>query len=80
MVDVQVQGFIPAALPDQVCCIQSDVLVQDFIALEKTHGKQHHRTHELKTCHLVGMDSAVCAQPHTPESQRVKQVTRARLP
>lgn len=36
MVDVQAQGFVPAALTDQVCCIQSNVLVQDFIALEET--------------------------------------------
>lgn len=77
VVDVQAQGFLPAALTDQVCCIQSDVLVQDFIALEKTCGKQQHETHELMTCHLVGMDLVTCAQP---ESQRAKQVIRARLP
>lgn len=36
VLDVQAQGFGPAALTDQVCCIQSNVLVQHFIALEGT--------------------------------------------
>lgn len=40
MVDIQAQGFVPTALPDEVGCIQSYILVQDFIVLEKTHRKQ----------------------------------------
>lgn len=58
---VQVQGFVPAALTDQLCCIQSHVLVQDLIALQKTHGKQQHEAQEL------GGDgfSHVCTTPHT---------------
>lgn len=40
MVDIQAQGFVPAALPDEVGCIQSYILVQDFIVLEKEHRKQ----------------------------------------
>lgn len=61
MLGVQVQGFVPAALTDQVCCIQSHVLVQDLIALEKTQGKQQHEAHKL------GGDgfSPVCTAPHT---------------
>lgn len=35
MLYIQAQGFVPAALPDEVGCIQSHILVQDFIVLEK---------------------------------------------
>lgn len=76
---VQAQGFVPAALTDQLCRIQSHVLVQDWIALQKT-WKAQHETQELKSCHLEGMESAVCAQLHTLESQRVKEAIRARVP
>lgn len=40
MVDIQAQGFVRTALPDEVSCIQSYILVQDFIVLEKAHRKQ----------------------------------------
>lgn len=40
MADIQAQGFVPAALPDEVACIESYILVQDFIVLEKIHRKQ----------------------------------------
>lgn len=39
MLHIQAQGFVPAALPDQVGCIQSYILVQDFIVLKKAHRK-----------------------------------------
>lgn len=39
MLYIQAQGFVPAALPDEVSCIQSYILVQDFIVLQKAHRK-----------------------------------------
>lgn len=40
MVYIQAQGFVPAALPDEVGCKESYILVQDLIVLEKAHRKR----------------------------------------
>lgn len=72
MVYIQAQAFVPAALPDEVGCIQSYILVQDLIVLEKAHRKQYHESHEMNTCQLVVTVSDSCAHAHAPESQRVR--------
>lgn len=69
--DIQAQGFVPAALADEVGCIQSYVLVQDFIVLEDAHREQQHESREVNTCHAAGTDIA-----HT---QQTWSVTRAPL-
>lgn len=38
MLHIQAQRFVRAAFPDEVSCVQSDILVQDFIILQQGHG------------------------------------------
>lgn len=63
MVDIETQGFVPAALSDEVGRIQSHILVQDFVVLEKAQRKQKCEIHEVNPCHLLEVVPDVCTTP-----------------
>lgn len=68
VVHVQAQGFVPAALPDEVGCVQSYVLVQNLVVLERAHRKQQHETHEPNNVTQQGwfqtrVHTPVCPSP-----------------